>query len=174
MSSEPIAAEPPMDRSPVLQNRVNIVELWSKYEDIAMHFNDLLMRLRSQGLAGIAAVSTLVGVFAKEGGADIHTDWIIATGMFFAIAWFWVAIWFVDIFYYNRLLTGSVKALVELEAQSTASAIIEIKMSRMIEEEFSLPVKLGRFRGIHTFYGIVLAVIVTGFFFGWHMLALNP
>ena len=42
-----------------------IRELWEKYEEITMHFNDLIIRLRTQALAGVAALSALVGIFAK-------------------------------------------------------------------------------------------------------------
>ncbi len=52
---------------------IDVQKLWEKYEDIAMHFNDLLMRLRTQTLAGIAAVSALVGVFAKEGSTRVDS-----------------------------------------------------------------------------------------------------
>jgi len=41
-------------------------ELWEKYEDIAMHFNDLIIKLRTQALAGVVALSTLVG-FSQSG-----------------------------------------------------------------------------------------------------------
>jgi hypothetical protein len=61
---------------------VNIQSLWEKYEDIAMHFNDLLMRLHTQGLAGIAAVSTLVGIFTKGTASDFQSDWLVATFIF--------------------------------------------------------------------------------------------
>jgi hypothetical protein len=61
-----------------IKHEIDVQCLWAKYEDIAMHFNDLLMRLRSQSLAGIAAVSVLVGVFSKEGIADIQLDWTVA------------------------------------------------------------------------------------------------
>lgn len=66
--------------------------LWGKYEDIAMHFNDLLMRLRSQSIAGIAALSTVVGVLAKTDEAD----WLVAAMIFVAMALVWVAIWCID------------------------------------------------------------------------------
>jgi hypothetical protein len=35
-----------------------VFEVWTKYEDIAMHFNDLLIRLRTQALGAIAALGT--------------------------------------------------------------------------------------------------------------------
>ena len=33
-------------------------EVWQEYEKIAMHFNDLLMRLRTQALGAVAALAT--------------------------------------------------------------------------------------------------------------------
>ena len=98
---------------------VDLQALWAKYEDIAMHFNDLLMRLRSQSLAGIAAVSTLVGLFTKQTGTDVQMGWLVAEALFAAMAIFWIAIWCLDMLYYNRLLIGAVTALKELESQTT-------------------------------------------------------
>jgi hypothetical protein len=40
-------------------------EVWKDYEEIAMHFNDLLIKLRTQALGGVAALSALVGIFGK-------------------------------------------------------------------------------------------------------------
>jgi hypothetical protein len=42
-----------------------IFDVWKKYEQIAMHFNDLLIRIRTQALAGVAALSAFTGLFAK-------------------------------------------------------------------------------------------------------------
>ena len=42
-----------------------VFEVWKKYEEITMHFNDLLMRLRKQALAAVAALATIVGIFSK-------------------------------------------------------------------------------------------------------------
>jgi hypothetical protein len=39
-----------------------VFKVWQKYEDIAMHFNDLLIRLRTQALGAIAALTTIIGV----------------------------------------------------------------------------------------------------------------
>jgi hypothetical protein len=49
-----------------------VFEVWKKYEEITMHFNDLLMRLRTQALAAVAALATIVGIFSKA-GADALT-----------------------------------------------------------------------------------------------------
>ena len=69
---------------------LNIQILWEKYEDIAMHFNDLLMRLRTQALAGIAAISTLVGIFTKAGTPEFQSDWLIAMYIFVAVSTFYI------------------------------------------------------------------------------------
>jgi hypothetical protein len=37
------------------------MELWGKYEDIAMHFNELLIRLRTQALGAVATIVTAAG-----------------------------------------------------------------------------------------------------------------
>jgi len=64
-----------------------IKELWEKYEEIAMHFNDLLIRLRTQALGGVAALSTLVGLFAKT-SASVNTSWKIAAVFFLSFRGF--------------------------------------------------------------------------------------
>jgi len=136
-----------------------------------MHFNDLLMRLRSQSLAGIAAISTLVGIFTREGVADIHLDWLVATGIFVTMALFWAAIWCLDFFYYNRLLLGAVAAIELIESQ-TANRPTPLNMSTTIEAEFQRPL-LGivwpRFWGVIAFYATVLIAIIAGICFSLYM-----
>lgn len=151
---------------------VDVQKLWEKYEDIAMHFNDLLMRLRTQTLAGIAAVSALVGVFAKEGStsANFHLDWAAAQAIFVAMIAFWIAVWCLDMIYYNRLLSGAVAAIIDLEKQTAAGASFngEIAMSTIIDAQFKKPVldlKKRRYMGVVAFYGIVFLVLIAGFLF---------
>lgn len=150
----------------------DIQMLWAKYEDIAMHFNDLLMRLRSQSLAGIAAVSTLVGMFTKTGVTEAKVEWMAATAIFVAMFFFWIAIFCLDIFYYSRLLVGAVSAITELESKSASGAAIGINMSTLIEVEFrspSLRGKISIFKGVLWFYAIVLGVIMAGAIFSVRM-----
>lgn len=153
MTENTDGAKPPLD----------VQALWSRYEDVAMHFNDLLIRLRLQSLAGIAAVSTLVGLFSKEGITDIKLSWLAATIIFVAMALFWIAIWCLDVLYYNRLLSGAVAALLHLEEQTKAGRpVTDIQLSTAIDAEFSKPLGLRRFRGVVLFYSIVFAVILAG------------
>ena len=153
-------------------HEVSIQSLWAKYEDIAMHFNDLLMRLRTQALAGIAAISTLVGIFTKTDPSEFQSDWLIATAIFIALTTFWVAIFCLDFFYYNRLLVGAVAALKELESEAQRQKFTGIKMSTKIIGEFNsgfFPTDISSFKGIFAFYGIVLFVLVAAAVFSSYM-----
>ena len=133
-----------------------IRDLWEKYEDIAMHFNDLIIRLRTQALAGVAALSTFVGLFAKTDLGPFSYSWE-----------------FLDFGYYNKLLVGAVAALLELEARSkTSNDALEITLSTRVEESVSgtlqFPRHLTRRAKAHilfsrwAFYVIVLAVLIAG------------
>jgi hypothetical protein len=51
-----------------------IRELWEKYEEITMHFNDLIIRLRTQALAGVAAVCTENLKF-DHSGDEVRQGW---------------------------------------------------------------------------------------------------
>lgn len=153
---------------------LDVQKLWAKYEDVAMHFNDLLMRLRSQSLAGIAALATIVGVLANSKIESLSVSWFVATMIFFAMALFWTAIWCLDFLYYNRLLRGAVAALAELEAKSRepGEAISSINMSTLIEAEFKTPLirkDIGHFKGVLFFYRIVLVAIFGGAGFSLYM-----
>jgi hypothetical protein len=41
----------------------DLLDAWKEYERVAMHFNDLLIRFRSQSLAAVAAFATIAGVW---------------------------------------------------------------------------------------------------------------
>jgi hypothetical protein len=153
--------------------------LWAKYEDIAMHFNDLLIRLRMQALAGVTALSAVVGIFPNTHVANLETAWAIAAFAFAALCLIWIAIWILDLSYYNRLLIGSVAALIELEELSRSrTRIHHINVSTRIAEavEGSLVTARGPkgrarlLRGVWWFYFIVLFVLVSGLAFSLHKL----
>lgn len=162
-----------------------IRELWEKYEDIAMHFNDLIIRLRTQALAGVAALSTLVGIFAKADLGQFTYTWEIAGFVFLALTLFWIAIWILDFWYYNDLLVGAVAALLELEKESeTKSHISHINMSTLVERSVAgeLNFKLGlrkTFRVVAprwTFYILVFLALLAGagFSFWMHFHSASP
>lgn len=148
-----------------------IFELWKKYEDITMHFNDLILQLRIQALGGVAAISTLVGLFSKDSPFGVGTSWEIATGLLGALCFFWTAIWIIDFCYYNRLLLGAAAALFVLEeASKTNSRIASIDLSTQIASAISGNIhhKLQDWRqavGRWAFYSLVFATLLVGFTF---------
>jgi hypothetical protein len=106
--------------------------LWKEYEKIAMHFNSLIIKLRSQSLGGVAVFATLIGLVAKP-EMTAKPRWELLTGAFLLLSIFWVAVWFLDLGYYNRLLAGAVDALIKIEAQSSAR-VERITLSTTINE----------------------------------------
>lgn len=82
-----------------------------------MHFNDLLIKLRTQALAAVAALTTIVGIFAKS-EANTKTNWEMIAFALAILIVFWIAIWILDFCYYNRLLLGAAEALFNLENAS--------------------------------------------------------
>ena len=52
----------------------NVFKLWSKYEDVTMHFNDLILKLRFQALAGVAGLSAVAGLFGREISEGIRSS----------------------------------------------------------------------------------------------------
>jgi len=96
-----------------------IFHLWKEYENIAMHFNDLIMRLRTQALGAVAALATIIGIFARA-GAETHTNWEMVAFAFSILLLFWIAVWCIDFLYYNRLLKGAVASLIRIESISAS------------------------------------------------------
>lgn len=87
-----------------------VFKLWSKYEDIAMHFNDLLIRLRIQALGSVTISGTLATAILKPDSNYISLKFVFP---FFLVAW--LAIYCLDMWYYNRLLSGAADAIIKLE-----------------------------------------------------------
>lgn len=135
-------------------------QLWSKYEDIAMHFNELIIKLRVQALGGLTISGTLATAIFK-GENDSNSLKLLVP--FFLAGW--IAIYFLDMHYYNRLLSGAADAIVELEEQ-----LERIKLSKKITEEI-----IKSENGRTLFYSIVsiaLVIISIYFWFGISFLSL--
>lgn len=158
--------DPPPKKIAANEDGWPIYDLWVKYEDIAMHFNDLLIRLRTQALAAIAALTTIIGIFAKTG--DTASTWQIIAFAFGILILFWVSIWVLDFCYYNPLLIGAVEALFTLEAESKDKLRIHyIEMSTKIRDAVAghLPEEAKAWklvRGRWLFYTLVFAALVGG------------
>lgn len=161
-----------------------INDLWEKYEEIAMHFNDLLIRLRTQALGAVAAISALIGVFGKT-DSGLHS-WHISAAVFFFLCVFWIAIWVIDFRYYHLLLIGAVDAIIDLENLSkTETHITHIDISTRIEQAVAGELRIPKTkaerdrqdrlrRGPRTFYMLVFAALLMGLIVSLYEAGLTP
>src|SRR5688572_11459582 len=91
-----------------------VVQLWMKYEDIAMHFNDLIMRWRIQAIGGLATLVTVAGfVVGDAASLAVRYRAMLILSAMLTCAWIGVAI--IDLFYYRKLLMGAVASILKLE-----------------------------------------------------------
>jgi hypothetical protein len=117
------------------------VEVWRHYEDVAMHFNELLLRLRTQALGAVSVIITGAGLFVghqvtaqgDEGGSLV--SWPVAAAVSVLLVVAWVTLWIIDVCYYSRLLRGAVNALLEIEKESEG----QLQLSTRIEGMFGTP-----------------------------------
>jgi hypothetical protein len=170
MNAPPEHSEPKPTTEPSFES---LFKVWSKYEDVTMHFNDLILRLRFQALAGVAGLSALAGVFGRE-VVDVTVRSAVLSGVFTLLTLFWIAIWALDRFYYDKLLRGAVHSLLKLERLTREADRLEINLSTDIEAVVRGDVPLQQ-PGWHTdgrgwFYGIVFVALIGGVVF--HLLPL--
>lgn len=154
------------DSSQSPANALDHFAAWKEYERIAMHFNDLLLRIRSQSLAAVAAFATIAGVLLKTDAVGAPFHWGILSAVFAALAIFWLAIWILDFRYYNRLLLGAVNALIEIEENSRdgkdppridlSTKIEEAVKAGWINKDFGAP------SACWCFYSLVMFVLLAG------------
>lgn len=132
-----------------------LYKYWKDCEDITMHFNDLLARLRLQSLAGIAAIPTLLAF--GLGSGDKTVDWNIMLYAFIAMLIAWISICCLDLLYYNRLLHGAVKEIIRVEQRMNQS---EVELSQGIER--AVPAAFNNSIGPPLFY-LLVSIVIVGF-----------
>ncbi len=144
----------------------SLLDVWESHEKIAMHFNDLILKVRMQALGALAAVVTVGGVLLKTVQPEQHLPWGVVTSVFVILLAFWIAIWQLDFRYYNRLLMGAVDSLLALEDAINSGAKIDFNMSHKIEAAVLGKVPThrqeGTLNGPLLFYSIVTVVLTVG------------
>jgi hypothetical protein len=119
-----MANENPSDVSRLHLEPEAIIKVWSKYEDVAMHFNDLLMRVRTQALGAVAGILAIAGFLIEPTTSNNKgSSWQLIFLGSIALLVSWLLVFFLDLFYYSRLLWGAVDALLEIE-DATGGAIV--------------------------------------------------
>ncbi len=105
------------------------VDLWFHYEEIAMHFNELIIQYRLQLMGGTGAIGA-VAAYLILGKEDVVLRSSLRVLFSCLMLILLVAAAFLDLFYYNKLLDGAVVALLEFEKNHP-----EINMSTYIHAE---------------------------------------
>lgn len=135
----------------------SVVAVWYHYEEIAMHFNSLIMQFRLQVIGGAGALGTLAGyLIGEKVKDDKERDWLralVSTGLWVLI----LAAAILDLAYYNQLLRGAVDALVDFEKKYP-----ELQMSTTIETA----VGDGQY-AVRWVYGLMLGVLGSFSIWAW-------
>jgi hypothetical protein len=100
---------------------------WCKYEDIAVHFNELMMRWRLQAIGGLLTLVTLAGFVVGDAPSDeARYRAMLILSATLGMAWMGVAL--IDLCYYRKLLAGAVDAIIDLEVATT-----DLRLSQTID-----------------------------------------
>jgi len=160
---------PPTTGTPAGYSNSFLLAVWEKHEKIAMHFNELILKIRIQALGALAAIVTIAGVLAKTlpSQSQPHVPWGLLAVIFFILLLFWAAIWLLDFLYYNRLLQGAVKSLILLEDAINLGNPIEFNMSHKIKDAVEKP-EQATYKGPWLFYSIVGLVLLVGALYCTH------
>jgi len=103
-------------------------EIWIQYEEIAKHFNDLLIQYRLQLMAGMGAIGTIASYLIGEKASDENKNWLIAVVSTWLLLLI-VAAAIIDLCYYSQLLLGAVAEIVDYEKRFP-----QIQISTRIKE----------------------------------------
>jgi hypothetical protein len=126
------------------------IALWWHYEELAMHFNGLIMQFRLQVLGGVGAIGAVAGYLINRGEITDAKQLerlraVIAGGLCLLV--FCLAL--LDVLYYRVLLDGAVKAIIDFEGQHP-----KIQMSSEIQRMVGWRVHV-----IWAFYGLPLLAL---------------
>lgn len=108
------------------------IELWEKCEQVAMHFNELLIRLRTQALGAVATIVTAAGFLVSRQMPLSAEPWWAVSAVSVLLLLAWCTLWMIDVCYYSRLLRGAVNCLLKIERESHG----ELDLSSSIERLF--------------------------------------
>lgn len=106
-----------------------IIDLWFHYEQIAMHFNGLIIQYRLQIFGGLGVLSSFL-IFLVNGKIIKEKIPYVRMLIVSALSIVFIAAAALDIFYYQKLLSGAVKAIVQLEKHHPT-----LNISTMIKAE---------------------------------------
>src|SRR6267143_493811 len=86
------------------------LEAWKTTEQVAMHFNELIMNFRLKAIGGITAAAGVFGTILLTKG-DVATtaqNFRLFAAAAVLLLPVWLAVAYIDVAYYQRLLRGAV------------------------------------------------------------------
>ena len=138
---------------------ISKLDVWKEYESISMHFNTLLIQLRIRALGGIGVVAAVLG-FVSKSDTSQGMQWTLIAYSMLALFFIWLAIFLIDVFYYNKLLLGAVSATIDLESNTDEK--IDIKFSTSVKDYVEgKSQKFDNLWPIYWFYGIVGFLLIS-------------
>lgn len=140
--------QPFLDKSP---RRARLaVDVWKKTVDVQQHFNDLELRIRNFALTVLAAILGLAAYAVKEqlrGTVGGHV-FSVAAALLFSAEFPWLAFYFMDRFWYHRLLYGAVDQGRFIEKR-WSTALPELSLTDSIGKYSPVKLPFGKWK-IHT------------------------
>jgi len=125
--------------------------VWCKYEDIANHFNGLIIQIRIKSLALITTISSILAMYTTKNGV-IHWE-LLQCSLLFQF-FFLLSVCVLDLFYYNRLLTSTIEILRDLEKdRPKTKGVPEPNFSTALDD------KVGGTWVVESFYLVSLLVL---------------
>ena len=141
-----------------------VMDAWKKTIDVQQHFNDIELRIRNYAVTLLVAMLGAVAFAIKErlamnlGGMPVS----VAEALIIAALLGWVAFYFMDRWWYHRLLYGAVKHARTIEDRYSRFAP-ELLLTKAIADASSVRVWGWRIRSprkIDLFYGAIALLLV--------------
>jgi hypothetical protein len=108
------------------------IKLWKEYENVAMHFNELLIRLRTQALGAVATIVTAAGLVIHQSGPATGEPWLAIGTISLLLLFAWASLWMIDVCYYSKLLRGAVNALIKIEKGSEDNIYLSLNIEELV------------------------------------------
>lgn len=149
---------PSVGGSPKLEpTPAQVWKYWVQCEEIAMHFNKLILDFRVRALGGVSvAVGVMIATLKTE-SVDRHLPYL--GGWLVAMAVIWCAVALIDRYYYQRLLHGVVIEILRIEREYGGNFL---RASRQIEHTVNDELGNNKSWPRWAFYGLPLFALVGG------------
>ena len=118
------------------QQRNHVIEIWKSIVDVQMHFNDISMRIRSMFITILLALFASIGFLLNKKLSLEISDYRVQFATLvplFGIFGAWL-FYFIDRYWYHRLLVGAVKHGLSIETKYK-QALPELSLTDAIGDE---------------------------------------